>query len=230
MKKFHSPNYETRKDGKTPRFLILHCTERTADYSHNRFMAATPAQENGRVSAHYMVLEDGTIHQYVDEAQRAWHAGISYWGGETDLNSASIGIELVNLGITEGYPPYAEPQIAATIELCQSILKRHPAITPFNVLGHSDIAPGRKVDPGPNFPWATFAEAGVGIMPPSSSSPLTGNIEEALTIIGYNPALPLEMRMEAFCTHYAPEGLGDAGFAAIHDKLWWLAHAKENFA
>jgi N-acetylmuramoyl-L-alanine amidase len=108
-----------------------------------------------------MVHENGDIIQYVDEAMRAFHAGKSPWQGETDMNSVSIGIELVNLGDVAGYPPFSPAQITATMALCRDIMRRHPAITPQNVLGHQDIAPERKLDPGPAFPWAQFEAAGI---------------------------------------------------------------------
>lgn len=228
IENFQSPNVEARKNGKIPRFLILHCTERDAGWTHDRFMNGDEAQENGRVSAHYLVLENGHVHQYVHENMRAWHAGVSYWGGETDLNSSSIGIELVNPGVAGGYPPYTPAQITATIALCRDILHRHPLIVPLNVLGHSDIAPGRKSDPGPAFPWAQLAQHGIGVMPDDGTDYLMENdVGRTLSAIGYNPDVPVDVAMQAFCEHYAPEGLGDAGFAAAHFKLWQMAAIKK---
>ncbi len=117
-----------------------------------------------KVSAHYLVEEDGRIFQMVDESARAWHAGVSSWQGITDINSASIGIEIVNGGHDYGLPDFPDDQINAVIVLCKDILKRNnlPSV---NVLGHSDVAPGRKDDPGEKFPWVSLAAAGIGIWP-----------------------------------------------------------------
>lgn len=222
--KLISPNAEPRKSGKIPRYLILHYTGCNAPSATTRFMDGNPGQAGGRLSTHYMVHENGHVTQFVDEALRAWHAGASYWRGETDLNSASIGIEIENLGEYADYPPFAEAQISALITLCQDILRRHPAVTPFNVLGHSDIAPGRKLDPGPKFPWARLASAGVGILPTDTDEYLMENDRgRTLAKIGYNPKLPVETCYHAFCAHYAPEGLGELGLAAADFKLWALA-------
>jgi N-acetylmuramoyl-L-alanine amidase len=114
------------------------------------------------VSAHYVVMEDGRIVQCVPEARRAWHAGVSSWAGETDINSCSIGIEVANPGHDFGYPDFPRRQIAATIALCRSINTRH-RIPADRVLGHSDIAPARKQDPGERFPWRLFHDSGIGL-------------------------------------------------------------------
>ena len=112
----------------------------------------TDATRPLRVSSHYVLAEDGTVYRLVPEDRVAWHAGISYWRGRERLNETSIGIEIVNLdGDRHDYPPR---QVAALIELCRGIMARHPAIVPRNVVGHSDIAPGRKTDPGPAFIWS----------------------------------------------------------------------------
>ncbi|WP_147457708.1 N-acetylmuramoyl-L-alanine amidase, partial [Serratia plymuthica] len=130
------------------------------------------------VSAHYLVPdpEDQTyqaagfsgvrIFNLVDEDERAWHAGVSKWGSRNNLNDTAIGIEIVNLASGEGeditFPPFNPQQIAAVTQLAQNILQRYPDITPINVVAHSDIAPGRKSDPGPQFPWHQLHQAGVG--------------------------------------------------------------------
>lgn len=113
------------------------------------------------VSAHYLVFEDGGIVQLVPEARRAWHAGAGTWKGETDINSRSLGIEIVHPGHAGGLPPYPEVQIDAVIALARDILGRWP-IPPERVLAHSDIAPDRKEDPGETFPWDRLAAAGIG--------------------------------------------------------------------
>ena len=122
-----------------------------------------------------MVWEDGRISQLVDEGKRAWHAGIGSWQGDTDLNSCSIGIEIVNGGhnvpLEDGcLPPYPDAQIEAVIALSQSIVMRHQ-IPQGRIVGHSDIAPERKEDPGEHFPWAKLAEAGIGVWPKFVSGP-----------------------------------------------------------
>ena len=117
-----------------------------------------------RVSAHYLVEEDGTIWRLVAEARRAFHAGVSYWQGDTDLNRLSIGIEIVNPGHEWGYRPFPAAQMTAVEELCRAIVARHP-IPPHRVVGHSDIAPDRKSDPGELFDWPRLARAGIGLWP-----------------------------------------------------------------
>ena len=116
---------------------------------------------DSKVSSHYFVHTDGRVVQLVDEERRAWHAGLSLWAGESDINSRSIGIEIANAGHPGGLPDYPDGQIDAVISLCQGILARHQ-IPPHRVLGHSDVAPGRKTDPGERFPWSKLAAAGVG--------------------------------------------------------------------
>jgi len=117
--------------------------------------------EESGVSCHYFVYENGDIVQLVQEEKRAWHAGKSIWQGESDTNSRSIGVEIVNPGHNLGYPDFPEVQIASVIELCRDILSRH-AIPSRNVLAHSDVAPGRKPDPGEKFPWDVLYHAGIG--------------------------------------------------------------------
>jgi N-acetylmuramoyl-L-alanine amidase len=116
------------------------------------------------VSSHYFVFEDGRIVQLVDEHRRAWHAGQSFWAGETDINSRSIGIEVANPGHEFGYRPFPDAQIVSLIALCRDILARNP-IPAERVLAHSDVAPLRKDDPGELFPWTTLAKAGIGVAP-----------------------------------------------------------------
>jgi N-acetylmuramoyl-L-alanine amidase len=114
-----------------------------------------------RVSSHYLVYDDGRIFQLVPEARRAQHAGISSWEGETDINSRSVGIEIVNPGHDGGYPDFPDRQIAAVIALCRDICARRP-MRADRVVAHSDVAPSRKQDPGEKFPWRQLHEAGVG--------------------------------------------------------------------
>lgn len=118
-----------------------------------------------KVSAHYMIDEDGTVTRLVDEDKRAWHAGRAYWRGISDINSASVGIELVNPGHEWGYRPFPEAQMEALIPLLAAILDRH-AIDPANVVGHSDVAPARKDDPGELFDWKLLARYGLALKRP----------------------------------------------------------------
>ncbi|KAA0972745.1 N-acetylmuramoyl-L-alanine amidase [Aureimonas fodinaquatilis] len=123
-------------------------------------------KEEGGVSSHYLIEEDGTVLQLVPEKSRAWHAGQSFWRGITDINSRSIGVEIVNGGHDYGLPPFPPAQIEATIRLCRDCVDRW-AIAPENVVAHSDIAPSRKQDPGELFPWDQLSAAGVGLHVPA---------------------------------------------------------------
>jgi N-acetylmuramoyl-L-alanine amidase len=152
-----SPNQGERKDGVRPDMILLHYTGMVdAGLALDRLCA--PGSE---VSAHYLVLEDGRVIQMVQENRRAWHAGISFWSGETDINSCSIGIEIANPGHDYGYADFPKRQIAAVTALCRGIQTRN-TIPPERVLAHSDVAPSRKQDPGEKFPWRTLWDSGVG--------------------------------------------------------------------
>jgi N-acetylmuramoyl-L-alanine amidase len=153
-----SPNHSERKNGMTPDMIVLHYTGMRDNEAALRQLC-TPQAE---VSSHYVVMQDGYIVQLVAEARRAWHAGVSSWGGETDVNSCSIGIEIANPGHDHGYPDFPKRQIAAVTALCRSILTRHQ-IPPDRVLAHSDVAPTRKQDPGEKFPWKVLADSGIGL-------------------------------------------------------------------
>jgi len=123
-----------------------------------------PTQPLGRVSAHYLVEEDGLIWRLVPEEARAWHAGAGVWRGREALNDRSIGVEIVNGGHDFGLPAYPDAQIAAVIDLVRDILLRH-GLSPWSVVGHSDVAPARKADPGERFPWRRLAVAGCAVWP-----------------------------------------------------------------
>jgi N-acetylmuramoyl-L-alanine amidase len=152
-----SPNYGERRGGLRPEIVILHYTGMESGAAAEDWLCDVRSE----VSSHYLVHEDGRIVQMVREADRAWHAGKSSWRGVTDINSQSIGIEIVNPGHQLGYRPFPRKQITAVIALCQGIIARH-GIRPDMVLAHSDVAPGRKVDPGEKFPWGVLARSGVG--------------------------------------------------------------------
>lgn len=156
---FRSPNFDERKDGVID-MLVLHYTDMTT----TRAALEHLCNKEAKVSAHYTVGEDGEIYHLVDEEMRAWHAGESYWRGHANLNGRSIGIEIANPGHSNGYKPFPELQMQSVIELCHGILARHP-IPPRNVVGHSDIAFLRKVDPGELFDWPRLARAAIGVFP-----------------------------------------------------------------
>ena len=216
-----SPNHAPR--GELPvDVLVLHSTELPLKESLD---ILSDDKREGRVSAHYVLDLDGTVYRLVPEERTAWHAGKSWWRGREALNATSIGIEIVNLhGDRHDYPPQ---QIAALIELCKAILERHPHIEPRNVLGHSDIAPQRKIDPGRRFPWKTLAAAGIGVWP-TPRRQLDGEFLPALQRYGYAPpvAVPPREIVKAFQRHFRPnqvDGMVDpesrALLAALLDPL-----------
>jgi N-acetylmuramoyl-L-alanine amidase len=152
-----SPNFDERKSGR-PDLILLHYTGMQSGEAALERLTA-PAS---KVSSHYVVFEDGRIIQCVPEELRAWHAGESSWAGETDINSRSIGIEIVNPGHEFGYRDFPLRQIAAVISLCKSIITRRGPISADRILAHSDVAPARKQDPGEKFPWGLLSESGIG--------------------------------------------------------------------
>jgi N-acetylmuramoyl-L-alanine amidase len=207
-----SPNHESRPgDGKVD-FLILHYTGmRSAAAALDRLCSP-----DARVSAHYVIEEDGTVWRLVEEERRAWHAGVSCWAGRRDINGASIGIELVNPGHEFGYRPFPDSQMGALEELADGILARHP-IPARHVLGHSDVAPQRKMDPGELFDWPRLARAGIGHWPDFDAIPAAGGprgnvreIQEQLAAIGYDTPLsgtsdPWTLQViAAFQRHFRP--------------------------
>jgi len=153
-----SPNFDERTGLARADMIVLHYTG--MQFSHDAMhRLCDPAS---RVSSHYLVHENGSIVQLVPEQYRAWHAGVSSWGGDADINSRSIGIEIANPGHEFGYPEFPSRQIAAVTTLCRAILTRN-IIRPENVVAHSDVAPSRKQDPGEKFPWRRLAQSGVGL-------------------------------------------------------------------
>ena len=156
----HSPNCGPRRDGATPDIVVIHYTAMTSASA----AADTLCDPEAEVSAHYLVTEGGEVVSLVPEALRAWHAGTGAWGCVTDVNSRSIGIELANTGFT----PFAAPQIDALSELLGGIRARWD-IRPERVIGHSDMAPGRKIDPGARFDWRRLAQEGLSVWPSSSA-------------------------------------------------------------
>jgi N-acetylmuramoyl-L-alanine amidase len=151
-----SPNHGERTSRPID-ILLLHYTGMPTDEQALAWLCNPKSQ----VSSHYFVHADGRVLRLVPEERRAWHAGAALWGGESDVNSRSIGIEIANAGHPGGLPEYPGAQIEALVALCLEIVRRHP-IPPHRVLGHSDVAPGRKLDPGERFPWARLAAARIG--------------------------------------------------------------------
>ena len=196
-----SPNFDERQTPVT--MIVLHYTGmQSAEAAIARL--CDPA---AKVSAHYVVAEDGSVLRLVDETHRAWHAGRSHWRGVDDVNSASIGIEIVNPGHEFGYRPFADEQIASLIPLMADIKERH-GITRGNVVGHSDIAPTRKRDPGELFPWSRLARLRLalprptrGLMDPHWTQ---GGFLLALERFGYDVAEPMAAIM-AFQRRFRPE-------------------------
>jgi N-acetylmuramoyl-L-alanine amidase len=137
--------------------LVLHYTGMPSGEGALRWLC----DPRSNVSCHHVVFEDGRVVSIVDEDRRAWHAGVSSWHGDSDINSRSVGVEIVNPGHEFGYRPFPDAQIEAVIDLCTGILARHP-IRPRDVVAHSDAAPTRKGDPGELFPWGRLAAAGIG--------------------------------------------------------------------
>jgi N-acetylmuramoyl-L-alanine amidase len=186
-----SINFNERK----PSFVILH----HAGNAEVKRALGTLSNPAAGVSAHYLVARDGTIYYLVDEMKRAWHAGESWWGGPIDMNSASIGIELDN----NGHEAYGESQIAALLKLLTDLKQRY-AIPAMNVIGHGDIAPGRKVDPGVEFPWRRLAEHGFGLWcePPFDPAPPELDAATLLSAFGYDIS-NFEAATSAFNRHFA---------------------------
>jgi N-acetylmuramoyl-L-alanine amidase len=225
-----SPNHGPRPGDGVVDMLILHYTGmQSAEEALDRLCSAA-----AQVSAHYLIDEDGTVWRLVPEARRAWHAGISSWRGRTDINSASIGIELVNPGHDWGYRAFPEPQMAALETLAQGILARHPIPAPF-VLGHSDVAPARKRDPGELFDWRRLARAGIGLWPEVSgtSAPVPEGIAEVqrlLRSIGYGcPESGIleettRLVVAAFQRHFRPSACSGALDRETRQRIAEVTH------
>ena len=196
-----SPNFDERKLPIT--MLVLHYTGMPDAASALNWMCDPVS----KVSAHYCVTEDGQVIRMVDEAKRAWHAGVACWRGITDINSASIGIEIVNPGHEWGYRPFPEEQISALIPLVGDIVKRY-GITRGNIVGHSDVAPARKQDPGELFPWHRLARLRLALPRPTKNlmDPhwTDGGFLLALERFGYDITDPIAA-IRAFQRRYRPE-------------------------
>lgn len=198
------PKYEPRPDGMKPYILLMHYT---GMQSPEAAIDRLTDPESG-VNVHYIVEENGKIHDIVPEDKRAWHAGVSFWKGEEDVNSASIGIEIINPGHEFGYQEFPQEQMDAVLSLSKKILARHDIE---HVLGHSDVAPERKQDPGELFNWKWLAENGVGAWPLplpedyAKAEKIAANdfeTEKLFVEFGYNPMAAFQDTVVAFQRHY----------------------------
>lgn len=217
-----SPNHDARPAGGAVDTLVLH-------YTGMRSCAAALdrlCDPVAKVGAHYLIDEDGTVHALVPEDRRAWHAGAAFWRGARDINGRSIGIELVNPGHEFGYRPFPEDQMKALIGLCADILARHP-ISPRNVVGHSDVAPTRKRDPGEKFDWPRLADHGIGLWPGARPEGETDAAEVLARLGAYGYDVEDgRAAIEAFQRHFRPtlvDGIADADTASRLSALLRLA-------
>ncbi|WP_295811769.1 N-acetylmuramoyl-L-alanine amidase [uncultured Nitratireductor sp.] len=230
-----SPNFGERRGGEVPDTLILHYTGMETGQGAQDWLCARESE----VSSHYLVHEDGRIVQMVREADRAWHAGRGSWQGRDDVNSYSIGIEIANPGHLQGLPDFPDIQIQAVLELGRDICKRH-GIPGKRVLGHSDIAPGRKVDPGEKFPWERLAADGLGHfvattpvsggrrLGPDDDGPAVVALQRLLARYGYGIAITgiydklTQIVVQEFQRHFRPlevDGLADVATCTTLRKL-----------
>ena len=212
-----SPNFDARAKNTPVDILVLHYTgmQSAAD------AVARLCDPEAKVSAHYTVDEDGTIYAHVPEDSRAWHAGLSYWAGARDINARSIGIEIVNPGHEFGYRSFPDRQIEAVIALALDVFARFP-IPPERVLGHSDVAPARKMDPGELFPWGALSLEGVGLWPQTRKTRLDVPFTDGLRAFGYGLRPEMDVAdatvTEAFQRHWRPariDGVADRECEAI---------------
>lgn len=228
-----SPNVSERAC--TPDILLLHYTGMPSAESALKWLC----NPESKVSSHYFVDEDGTIIQLVPESVRGHHAGVSSWEGTTDINSRSIGIEIVNPGHEHGYRDFPDEQIDAVIKLCSDIVLRHK-IKPTRVLAHSDVAPTRKQDPGERFPWEPLYEAGIGhwiapvaigdgaLLQPGDSGAAVNAMQAALKEYGYGIPVSGEFDelsaavVTAFQRHFRPgrvDGIADHSTLRTLERL-----------
>lgn len=215
-----SSNFDSRPDNIAIDMLVLHYTGMKSD----KEALARLTDSVAKVSAHYFVYEDGRVLNLVPEAKRAWHAGISCWRGISGLNDSSIGIEIVNPGHEFGYRPFTDAQMDAVSDLAYDIIKRNN-IEARNVVGHSDIAPTRKQDPGELFNWHALASEGIGLWPeikkihkphnpvitPGQESTVVAGVQKLLAEYGYHIKIDgfygpkSESIIKAFKRHFVPE-------------------------
>ena len=217
-----SPNHDAR-DAEIDTIILHYTGMQSGAAALDRLRSA-----EARVSAHYLIEEDGRIFRLVPEDRRAWHAGVSAWRGASNINARSIGVEIVNPGHEWGYRPFPEAQVASLLALLDDVRSRRT--TPRNrVLGHSDVAPARKEDPGERFPWAVLADAGHAVGPyagpPDSGIPYQ-KAEAALPAIGYDaPKGAHAAALLAFQRRFAPTALGQGFSPLTKAALLWAEGA-----
>jgi N-acetylmuramoyl-L-alanine amidase len=230
-----SPNHNERRGFRRPEYLILHYTGMPSSEAAIALLRDSKAE----VSSHYVIEETGRIVQLAPESRRAWHAGRSSWRGITDMNSASIGVEICNAGHEGDLPAYPSPQIRSLVALCRDIALRH-TILPERFLAHSDIAPSRKRDPGEKFPWSDLAQAGVGRWEEADAPCATADyslgqegppvraLQTMLALYGYGLHTSgvydreTEVVVAAFQRHFRParvNGIADASTVGVLQKL-----------
>jgi N-acetylmuramoyl-L-alanine amidase len=230
-----SPNFDQRRA--PPDMIVLHYTGmRSGEEALARLRSA-----EAKVSAHYLIEEDGRVFSLVAEERRAWHAGVSFWKGERDVNAVSIGIELVNPGHDWGYRAFPRPQIDALTTLLDEVRTRW-TVRDGRILGHSDVAPDRKTDPGELFPWKVLAEAGHGLWlePPAAPGPVLGlgdegtgvfALQAGLTRLGYDSApsgqydAHTQAIVAAFQRHWRPDRIDGVADGETRARLVHLLRA-----
>jgi N-acetylmuramoyl-L-alanine amidase len=235
-----SPNFDERTGLARPDMIVLHYTG--MQFAHEAVHRL--CDPKARVSSHYVVMDNGSILQLVPEVKRAWHAGVSSWCGDTDINSRSIGIEICNPGHDFGYPDFPARQIAAVITLCRSILTRN-IIRPENIVGHSDVAPARKNDPGEKFPWKRLSQSNIGlwvepaaltegpVLQLKDTGDKVADLQKALTDYGYpvnvNGSYDKETQeaVTAFQRHFRPAKIDGITDSSTRETLRKLLVAKE---
>ncbi|WND01557.1 N-acetylmuramoyl-L-alanine amidase [Temperatibacter marinus] len=215
---FPSPSFNERPEPRDPDMIILHYTGMESGAAARERLCDPKVD----VSSHYLIWEQGQIDQLILDDKRAWHAGVSYWQGRENINHTSLGIEIVNTG----EEPFPERQIASVIALCQFLQKKY-TIPAHQIIGHSDIAPGRKFDPGPLFPWTVLAEKEIGII----AQPLTeealnqlstlsdADFQAMLSTIGFS-LRDKAAALQAFQLHWCPEGQPKEFCAATKKALY----------
>jgi len=208
-----SPNFDDRAGGQDPTMIIIHYTGTlTASDAKDIFICPDAVGSFGRVSPHYMIDDNSQVLKFIEEEKRAWHAGKSSWGNITDINSASIGIEIWNTGHEHNLEEFIPEQIDVLIRLIKEIRTRWN-IPDKNIVGHSDIASGRKLDPGEKFPWKKLANAGIGNMPNNKILPehVKGDNNSFFTNLksyGYSYPADNDILLTEFRRHFLPHLLG----------------------
>lgn len=219
-----SPNFGPRRLGAQPDIVVIHYTAMpSAEAALERL-----CDPQAEVSAHYLIAADGRAWQMVAEVARAWHAGSGSWGDVTDINSRSVGIELDN----PGERPFPEPLMTTLEALLPGILRRW-SIPPERVIGHSDMAPERKADPGPHFDWQKLARKGLAIWPGEPEDAPESDFDTAATRFGYPPSCDPEKRLQAFRDRFrpgttGPEDATDRALMACLAAQWPVAQSRGN--